>query len=95
MIHLGGLKDFQKRIMDSKKPSVVFVYASWCKVSQTLLPTILDEFAKSAKLWNMAVFDIDNDAEMTSMLEISKTPTLMLINNADVIDGKNIFFQHF
>lgn len=60
---------------------------SWCKVSRTLLPTILDVYAASQKRWNFAVLDIDTDNELTSLLQINKTPTVLLVNDGDVVDG--------
>jgi thioredoxin-like negative regulator of GroEL len=33
------------------------------------------------------VFDIDSDNELTTLLQINKTPTVLLINDGDVVDG--------
>ena len=35
----------------------------------------------------MAVFDIDRDDELTTVLQINKTPTVLLVNDGEVIDG--------
>lgn len=33
------------------------------------------------------MLDIDSSDELTTLLKISKTPTVLLINNGDVVDG--------
>lgn len=73
--------------MESSKPSVVFVLANWCKVSRTLLPSILDIYAGSQRRWNLAILDIDTDDDLTTLLQINKTPTVLLVNDGDVVDG--------
>jgi thioredoxin-like negative regulator of GroEL len=47
----------------------------------------LDIYAASQRRWNFAVLDIDTDNELTSLLQISKTPTVLLVNDGDVVDG--------
>jgi thioredoxin-like negative regulator of GroEL len=56
-------------------------------VSRTLLPTILDVYATSQRRYNFAVLDIDTDDELTTLLQINKTPTVLLVNDGDVVDG--------
>ena len=48
---------------------------------------MLDYFAQSQLKWNFAILDIDCDDELTTLLKISKTPTVLLIDDGDVVDG--------
>lgn len=52
-----------------------------------MLPQLLDHYAQSQLRWKFAVLDIDSSDELTTLLKISKTPTVLLVNDGDVVDG--------
>ena len=87
ILDIKSVKDLEAKVVNSKKPVVIFCMAKWCNTSKQLLPTILERYSMEHELWDLAFLDIDVDAKLTSALKIDKVPSVMLAYQGNIIDG--------
>ena len=87
IIQVSNLEDLKVKVVERKRPTVMFCMAKWCNTSKQLLPTVLEQYSLYWQSWDLALIDIDEDAKLTSALKIDKVPTVLLIAHGDVVDG--------
>ena len=77
-------------VSSSPKPFILFCLAKHCNISKQMLPKVLEALSTQYQLWDLVLFDIDASEQLTTMLKIAKTPTILLIYGGGVIDGRLI-----
>lgn len=87
IIEIKSLEDLKTKVMGSKKPLVIFCMAKWCHSCKQLLPKVLEEFSAEHEFWDLALLDIDVDPQLTTALQITKVPTVLLVAYGDIIHG--------
>lgn len=88
IVEVRDMEGFKQKVVERKKPVVLFCMARWCNTSKQILPMVLDQYASHHNQWDMSIFDIDSDGKITTLLKIDKVPTVLLIHNGEVIDGR-------
>ncbi|CAF5003728.1 unnamed protein product, partial [Rotaria socialis] len=82
--HIIDDGDFQKQVLDSKKPFIVDFHATWCgpcKVLEPRLEKVLTnhnkkvEAASGDQQIKLAKVDIDNLGELSSKYNVQAVPT--------------------
>jgi len=90
-VHIKDDAEFQKRVLDSKKPTVVDFYATWCgpcKVLEPRLEKVVNNFNKTGSNntpIQLVKVDIDNLSETTGKYNVQAVPTVVVIK-----DGREI-----
>ncbi|CAF0735206.1 unnamed protein product [Didymodactylos carnosus] len=84
--------DFQKQILDSKKPFIVDFHATWCKPCKVLQPRLekaIASYNKDVKIDQqvaLAKIDIDKCVELSAKYDVQVVPTVLSIKDGKVID---------
>jgi len=87
IFEVRSMEDLKTKIVESRRPVVMFCMAKWCGTSKQILPYVLSKYAEQWKLWDMSIFDIDSDPKVTSALQIDKVPCVLLVANGDIVDS--------
>lgn len=87
IVEIKSLEDFKEKIVERQKPIVMFCMAKWCNTSKQLLPTVLEQYSINWELWDLALFDIDTVPKLTTVLQLNKIPTVLLVAYGDIVDG--------
>ncbi|CAF4752835.1 unnamed protein product, partial [Rotaria sp. Silwood2] len=84
VLHVKDDGDFQKQVLDSKKPFIVDFHATWCgpcKILEPRLEKVLTNHNKKAQNTSadqqvkLAKVDIDNLGELSSKFNVQAVPT--------------------
>ncbi|MGP1953404.1 MAG: thioredoxin TrxA [Arsenophonus sp. ET-KM2-MAG3] len=87
IIHLSD-SDFNKKILEAKKPILVDFWAEWCgpcKIISTILDEIVDEYAIKLIIGKL---NIDDNAETVKKYTVRSVPTLVLLKNGELVNKK-------
>ncbi len=84
-------EDFEKEVLESKKPVIVDFFATWCGPCKMLGP-ILEEVADETKNVTILKVDIDENMELAQKFGIMSVPTLMIFKDGQEI-GREIGFK--
>ena len=87
LVEITDMESFKSKVVERKKPIMVFCMAKWCATSKSILPFMLDKYSQNHKEWDLAILDIEIDPKLTTMLNINKVPTVFLVVNGEIIDG--------
>lgn len=77
-------ENFEKEVLNSKKPVLVDFYANWCEPCKKTLP-IVEEIAKENDNIKVVTINIDESKKIKEQYEIKSIPTLVLIQNGKEI----------
>lgn len=94
VIEIKSQEDLTQIVASSQKPFILFCLAKHCNISKQILPKLLDALSTQYQLWDLVLFDIDSSEQLTTMLKVAKTPTVLLIYGGGVIDGRLLVNRH-
>jgi thioredoxin 1 len=78
-------ENFKTEVLDSKKPVIVDVFATWCGPCQQIAP-IFDELAKElADTYKLGKINIDEERDLAIKYNISSIPTFLFIKNGEIV----------
>lgn len=74
-------KNFKEKVIDSKRPVIIDLWAEWCAPCKMIAPTI-DEIARdySGKI-DVGKINIDDNTELATELSVLNIPTVMFYKN--------------
>jgi thioredoxin 1 len=78
-------ENFQKEVLESDKPVVVDVYASWSRPSRVMVPIIEelnDEMKETVKIVSL---NVNENLELTRQYGIEDYPTFLFFNKGEVL----------
>lgn len=79
-------KDFEEKVVKSKKPVVVDFFAPWCGPCQVMLPKVdklAEKFKEKVQIVNV---NIEKDPEIASKYSVLSVPTLIFFKGGKPID---------
>lgn len=81
---------FQSDVLASTKPVLVDFYADWCGPCKMVLP-VLDELSQMPEFSNVNIVkvNVDNSADIAQKYNVRGIPTLMLVQNGQVVATKS------
>ena len=91
-------EDILKHANNENKMVILYFTASWCNPCKSFLPIVMEVLNKlnneNDQLFKFFSLDIDGDDmdKLISKFNIKSVPTLILLNNLDILDrftGKN------
>ncbi|XP_041362484.1 thioredoxin, mitochondrial-like [Gigantopelta aegis] len=80
-INIQDDADFQKRVVQNKKPVVVDFHASWCGPCKLLGPRLEAILSKQAGKVVLAKVDIDDNMELAMQFGVQSVPTVIGMKN--------------
>jgi len=76
-------ENFEKEVLNSKKPVVVDFYADWCGPCKMMGP-IIDELAGENDNIKVGKVNVDETQELAVKYGIMSIPTIIIFKNGDV-----------
>jgi len=77
-------KDFNKEVSEHQGKILVDFYAPWCGPCKMIAP-VLEQIAEENDAMKVIKINADNSQELMTEFGIRSIPTLMLMNDGDVI----------
>jgi len=77
--------NFKTEIKDSKKPTILKVYADWCGPCKQLEPIFEEISNEQGDKYTFAKLNVDNAREASIDLGVSSIPTMIFIKDGDVV----------
>lgn len=78
-------ENFEKEVINCKKPVLIDFYANWCPPCKKLSP-IVEKVANENSNIKFVKINIDDEEELANKYDISSIPTLVLIENGEEIN---------
>jgi len=79
-------KDFQDKVVKSRKPVVVEFHATWCGPCKLLMPRMEKSMVKYNDKIDMAKVDIDDLPDVALEFSVGAVPSVLLIKDGTVVD---------
>ncbi|OXA55443.1 thioredoxin, mitochondrial [Folsomia candida] len=79
-------KDFQDKVVGSKRPVVVEFHATWCGPCKMLMPRMEKQMVNYNDKVDMAKVDIDELPDVAMEYNVGAVPSVLLIKDGKVLD---------
>lgn len=77
-------ENFQEEVLESNKPIILYVWATWCSSCNTIGP-IVDELAEELDYLKVVKLDFDTGPISIEALDVNRLPVLMAIDNGEIL----------
>ncbi|XP_072946881.1 thioredoxin, mitochondrial [Epargyreus clarus] len=77
--------DFVNKVMNNDKPVIVNFHAEWCEPCKILTPK-LKELIEPLTNLDLAVVDVEDNAELVHAFEVKAVPAVIAIRNGLIVD---------
>ncbi|CAH2090089.1 unnamed protein product [Euphydryas editha] len=78
-------EEFVTKVMNNDKPVIVNFHADWCEPCKILTP-LLKELIEPLPNLDLAIIDVEENADLVHMFEVKAVPAVIAISNGLVID---------
>ncbi|XP_059045283.1 thioredoxin, mitochondrial isoform X1 [Achroia grisella] len=77
--------EFVTKVMNNDKPVIVNFHADWCEPCKILTPK-LKELIEPLNNLDLAVVDVEDNAELVHAFEVKAVPAVIAIRNGLIVD---------
>ncbi|XP_046967923.1 thioredoxin, mitochondrial [Vanessa cardui] len=77
--------EFVNKVMNNEKPVIVNFHAEWCEPCKILTPK-LKELIEPLTNLDLAVVDVEDNAELVHAFEVKAVPAVIAIKNGLIVD---------
>ncbi|XP_023947479.2 thioredoxin, mitochondrial [Bicyclus anynana] len=77
--------EFVNKVMNNDKPVIVNFHAEWCEPCKILTPK-LKELIEPLNNLDLAVVDVEDNAELVHTFEVKAVPAVIAIRNGLIVD---------
>lgn len=77
--------EFMDKVMSSANPVIVNFHAEWCEPCKILTPK-MKELIEPQKNIDLAIVDVENNAELVHTFEVKAVPAILAVRNGVIID---------
>ncbi|CAH0726775.1 unnamed protein product, partial [Brenthis ino] len=77
--------EFVNKVMNNDKPVIVNFHADWCEPCKILTPK-LKELIEPLTNLDLAVVDVEDNAELVHAFEVKAVPAVIAIKNGLIVD---------
>lgn len=78
-------EEFVAKVMNSDRPVIVNFHADWCDPCKILTPK-LKELIEPIENLDLAVVDVEDNAELVHTFEVKAVPAVIAIKNGLIVD---------
>lgn len=83
--NIADSDDFVTNVMNSNVPVIVNFHAEWCEPCHILTPK-LEELIGTRSDINLAIVDVEKNAELVHTFEVKAVPAVIAVRNGLVVD---------
>ncbi|MEA4964539.1 MAG: thioredoxin [Oscillospiraceae bacterium] len=76
-------KNYQETIVQSEKPVMIDLWASWCGPCKMLSP-IVEQLAEDHPEWKVCKINVDDEPQLAQQFRVSAIPTLVFLKNGEI-----------
>ncbi|RTL06851.1 thiol reductase thioredoxin [Candidatus Dependentiae bacterium] len=77
--------NYQKDVIESKKPVVVDVFAVWCGPCQMMKPVFADLEKEFEEQYVFATLNVEEDRDLSTELGVTSIPSFLFFNKGKLI----------
>lgn len=85
IVNIDNHNDFVLKVMQSDRPVIVNFHAEWCEPCHILTPK-LKELLELNNDIDLAIVDVENNAELVDTFEVKAVPAVLAVHNGIVVD---------
>ena len=78
-------ESFEKEVLQSEKPVVLDLFATWCGPCKMLRP-VLEELSEEHNEVKFVSVDVDEESEIAMKYGVSSIPCLVFLKNGEEVD---------
>lgn len=78
-------ENFQKEVMESAKPVLLDLWASWCGPCRRIAP-VIEEIATEMPGIKVGKINVDEQPELAAAFKVLSIPTLIVMKNGKVVN---------
>ena len=84
-------ESFEKEVLESEKPVVLDLFATWCGPCKMLRP-VIEELSEEHPEVKFVSVDVDEEAEIAIRYGVSSIPCLVFLKNGEEV-GRSVGFR--
>lgn len=81
--------NYQKEVIESKKPVIIDVFAVWCGPCQMMKPVFAALEKELGQAYVFATLDVEAERELSTELGVTSIPSFLFFNKGQLI-GKEV-----